>query len=152
MARRARGWPLVSGKYGLPAMPASENICSDRYKHTFRKRREMFPSNEPEEISVEHKALGYAEHFLWYEAESLFWYFLCWSMTAQPSDLPADIQPAIDQGFLVTLVLCLWEGLVSTSDGRDKNFIGCRYLEKGYLHPSYCPLYTLGRGATAFSG
>jgi len=143
MARRVRSPLAVGGMYKLPAIPALESEISDRYQHIFRKRWDMFPSNEPEVISVDGKMLDYSEHSLRYEAESLFWNLVYWSMTAQPDTPPADIQSTIAQGFRVTLLPRLWEQLVSTGDGRDMSFISCRYLEKGCLHPSYSPLYTL---------
>ena len=91
---------------------------------TFPKMAMKFDVEEPIQLSP-------FRHKLQYDAESVFWLFLWWSLQIQPEDKKQD----------VPIPSHCWSPLVYQVDRRHENFV--YGLPQNFLHPEYRPLETL---------
>lgn len=144
MARRVRGPLILKGIYAIPGMPPVTGRLASHYEHLLPSRFNKFQVEDEELVRItDHKTLEYRQHYLRYEAESLFWNLLYWCMTAQPTkQVEVDSQVAA-QGFSVVLPWIDWGVLISKHDMRHDNFISYAILKTALFHPAYAPLHSL---------
>jgi hypothetical protein len=84
MARVLRSSKIAAGSHSFHPMPQLSDGAT-RYEKCLRKRLEAFPPNELDTIKIKtRKTLENFHHKLRYDAESVFWLLLWWSIQAKP--------------------------------------------------------------------
>ena len=112
----------------MPQLEAARGV----YEHQYPERLPSFPPNVKTYHETDRTSLLPSfQHKLRYDAESVFWLFVWWSLQIRPAG-------STSEDFLPTKC---WNDLTSESDGRDA-FI-YRNFPKGVLHPDYQPLEAL---------
>lgn len=136
MARAVRNLNPPSGLFELPPMAAVNPGLEGTYHRILRDRHVDFDESKPEIFRIAEET-EYKEpfcHQLRFDAESVFWVLLWWSIQAQPKK-PSALEP---------IEPTAWASLVDTNDTRNENFI--RELDTNTLHSTYQPLYKLLNG------
>jgi hypothetical protein len=94
-------------------------------------RVQTFPKNEKESCDLgEDEPLSPFQHNLRYDAESVFWLLLWWSLQIKPEDDNEDPEDIIKSPY--------WHGLTGEIDLRDEIFI--TRFPRSILHRRYQPL------------
>ncbi|PVF98017.1 hypothetical protein CPB86DRAFT_873657 [Serendipita vermifera] len=138
MARAVRTAKVQYGYHIFPPMP---ELCdgATRYKDCVGQRLEQFGPNSPKMHKHDKsKSPNFFQHKLRYDAESVFWVLLWWSMQAKP------LKDKTTNDFITQSNWNNFTGGVDSKDTRD-HFIQLQDGVSGVCHPQYEPLEELLR-------
>ena len=113
----------------MPQLGAARDVYEDQYPD----RLQSFPPNEETSCKkTESSRLEPYQHQLRYDAESVFWLFLWWSLQIRPAESESEELVSEEH----------WGNFISKMDMRDRVFIS-RGIPKNLLHTEYQPLEEL---------
>lgn len=131
MARAVRSAEIKSGYHFFPPMPELSGGAL-RYKECVEERLEVFkPNSFISKRETDLKPIDFFQHKLRYDAESVFWLLLWWSIQAKPLD---------DKATDSRIKQLHWNTFTGVDDGRR---IFIEDIDRGTCHPQYQPLERL---------